>query len=144
MLTDTHVHVLLHYYYNRFTAPWSLSGTTWVSQNQKGKTRKVKPISGFTGATDSEWQWRQLGNMQICTSPQTDNHNSISPLNFFTDRMPFLLPIQQRRSTEDTYVLTDAYVHSYVLSHTYILHCSLCSIILYMYILYNIYCPKTE
>jgi len=25
-------------------APWTVSGTTWVSQYQKGKTRKVKPI----------------------------------------------------------------------------------------------------
>jgi len=24
--------------------------------------------SGFTGARDSEWQWYQLGHMQICTS----------------------------------------------------------------------------
>jgi len=30
----------------------------------------------FTEARDSEWQWHQLGHMQICTSPQTDNHTS--------------------------------------------------------------------
>jgi len=41
-----------------------VSGTTWVSWYQKGKTRKVKPI-WFTGARDSEWQWYQLG---ICKS----------------------------------------------------------------------------
>jgi len=41
--------------------------------------------------------------MQICTSPQTDNHASIPPLSFFTGRMPFLLPNQQRQSTEGTY-----------------------------------------
>jgi len=29
------------YYCNHFTALWILSGTTWVSQNQKGKTKKV-------------------------------------------------------------------------------------------------------
>jgi len=56
--------------------------------------------SGFTGARDSEWQWHQLGRMQICTSPQTDNHASISPLSFFTGRIPFLLPNQQHQSTE--------------------------------------------
>jgi len=27
--------------------------------------------SGFTGARDSEWQWHQLGHMQICTSLQS-------------------------------------------------------------------------
>jgi len=31
-----------YYYYNHFTAPWTLSGTTRVSWYQKGKTRKVK------------------------------------------------------------------------------------------------------
>ena len=31
-------------YYNRFTAPWTLSGTTRVNRYQKGKTRKVKQI----------------------------------------------------------------------------------------------------
>jgi len=33
-----------NYYYNHFTARCNLSGTTWVSWYQKGKTRKVKPI----------------------------------------------------------------------------------------------------
>jgi len=45
-------------------------------------TRKVKNQSGFTGARDSEWQWHQLGYMQICTLPQTDNHASIPSLSF--------------------------------------------------------------
>jgi len=30
--------------YYHFMAPWTSSGTTWVSRYQKGKTRKVKPI----------------------------------------------------------------------------------------------------
>jgi len=30
----------------------------------------------FIEATDSEWQWDHLSHMQICTSPQTDNHAS--------------------------------------------------------------------
>jgi len=38
--------------------------------------------------------------MQICTSLQTDNHASTSLLSFFTGRMPFLPPNQQRQSTE--------------------------------------------
>jgi len=75
-----------NYYYNRVMALWILYGTTRVSQYQKRKTRKVKP-SGFAGARDSEWQWHQLGPMQICTSPQTDNHTSI--------QFSFLPPNQQ-------------------------------------------------
>jgi len=47
------------------------------------------------------WQWHQLDHMQIiCTSLQTDNHASTSPLSF-TGRIPFLPPNQQRQSTED-------------------------------------------
>ena len=52
-----------------------LSGTTRVSRYQKGKTNL-----NFTGARDSEWQCHQLGHMQVCTSLQTDNHASTSPL----------------------------------------------------------------
>jgi len=38
--------------------------------------------------------------MQVCTSLQIDNHASTPPLGFFTGRMPFLPPNQQRQSTE--------------------------------------------
>jgi len=55
------------------------SGTTQVSQYQKGKTNLE-----FTEARDSQWQWHQLGHMQVCTSLQTDNHASTSLLKFFT------------------------------------------------------------
>jgi len=72
-----------------------LSGTTWVSQYQKGKTNL-----DFTGARESEWQWHQLGRMQVCTTLQSDNHASTPPLSFFTGRMPFLPPNQQCQSTE--------------------------------------------
>jgi len=37
-----------------------------VSQYQKGKTNL-----DFTEARDSEWQWHQLGRMQVCTSLPT-------------------------------------------------------------------------
>jgi len=66
-----------------------------VSQYQKDKTNL-----DFTEARDSEWQWHQLGHMQVCTSLQTDNQASTPPLSFFTGRMPFLLPNQQCQSTK--------------------------------------------
>jgi len=53
----------------------------------------------FTEARDGEWQWHQLGHMQVCTLLQADNHASTQPL-FFTGRMPFLPPNQLRQSTE--------------------------------------------
>ena len=40
-----------------------LSGSTRVSRYQKGKTDL-----NFTEARDSEWQWHQLGLMQVCIS----------------------------------------------------------------------------
>ena len=76
-----------------FNSP--LSGTTRVSRYEKGKTNL-----DFTEARDSEWQWHQLGRVQVCTSLQTDNHASTPPLKLFTGRMPFLLPNQQRQNTE--------------------------------------------
>jgi len=54
-----------------------MSGTTRVSRYQKGKTNL-----DFTEARDSEWQWHQLGRMEVCTSLQTDNHASTPPLSF--------------------------------------------------------------
>jgi len=53
------------------------SRTTWVSRYQEGKTNL-----DFTAARDSEWQWHQLGHMQVCTSLQTDNHASTPPICF--------------------------------------------------------------
>jgi len=37
----------------------------------------------FTETSDSEWQWHQLGQMQVCTLLQTDNHASTPPLSFY-------------------------------------------------------------
>jgi len=54
-----------------------LSGTTRVCRYQKGKTNL-----DFTEARDSEWQWHQLGHVQVSTSLQTDNHASTPPLSF--------------------------------------------------------------
>jgi len=61
------------------------SRTTWISRYQRGKTNL-----DFTGARYSEWQWHQLGHIQVCTSLQTDNLASTPPLSFFTGRMLFL------------------------------------------------------
>jgi len=63
------------------------SGTTQVSQYQKGKTNL-----DFTGATDSEWQWHQLGYMQVCTSLQTDKHASTPLVSFLQAGCPSCRP----------------------------------------------------
>ena len=68
------------------------SGTTLVSWYQKGETNL-----DFTEARDSEWQWHQLGNMQVCTSLQTDNYVSTPPLGFYR---PGALPAAQPTAPE--------------------------------------------
>jgi len=73
-----------------FNGPFS--GTTWVSQYQKGKTNL-----DFTEARDSEWLWHQLGHMQVCTLLQADNHASTPPLNFYR---PDALPAAQQTASK--------------------------------------------
>ena len=68
-------HPYVHTYTHQFNCP--LSGTTWVSRYQKGKTNL-----DFTEARDNAWQRHQLGHMQVCTSLQTDNHASIPQLSY--------------------------------------------------------------
>ena len=74
--THTHTHL---------TA--AFSRTTWLRLYQKGKSNL-----DFNEARDSEWQWHQLGHMQVCTSLQTDNHTSTPPLSFYR---PDALPVAQ-------------------------------------------------
>ena len=71
----THTHTL------PFNGPFT--GTTQVSRYQKGKTNL-----DITEARDSEWQWRQLDRMQVCTLFQTDNHASTPPLSFLQAGCP--------------------------------------------------------
>ena len=76
--TQTHTHP--------FNGPFS--GTIRVSRYQKGKTNL-----DFTEARDSEWQWHQLGHMQVRISLQTDNHASTPPLSFYRpDALPAAQP----------------------------------------------------
>ena len=76
-VTHTHTH--------QVSGPFS--GTTWVSRYQKGKTNL-----DFTEARDTEWQWHQLGHMQVCTSLQTDKHASTSTLSCLQAGRPSCRP----------------------------------------------------
>ena len=80
-----HVRTTTLYYTQPFNGPYS--GTTRVSRYQKGKTNL-----DFTEARDSEWQWHQLGRMQVCTSLQTDNHARTPPLSFLPAGCPSCRP----------------------------------------------------
>ena len=94
-LQGTHTHP--------FNGPFS--GTTHVSRHQKGKTNL-----DFTEARDSEWQWHQLGHMQVCTSLQTDNHASTSPLSFLQARCPSCRPTNSVKALKgQTYLNSNLY-----------------------------------
>ena len=80
--THTHTHP--------FNGPFSR--ITRVSRYQKGKTNL-----DFTEARDSEWQWHQLGYMQVCTSLQTDNHANTHRSVFYR---PDVLPVAQPTASE--------------------------------------------
>jgi len=84
--THTHTHP--------FNGP--LSRTTRVSGYQKGKTNL-----DFTEARDSEWQWHQLGHMQVCTSLQTDNHASTPPLSFLQAGCPSWRPTNSVKARKE-------------------------------------------
>jgi len=46
----------------------------------------------FTEARDSEWQRHQLGQLQVCTLLQTDNHSNTPPLCFLQAGCPSCRP----------------------------------------------------
>ena len=61
-----------------------------MSRYQKGKTSL-----DFTEARDSEWQWYQLGHVQVCTSLQTDNHANTHHAVFYRpDALPAAQPTE--------------------------------------------------
>jgi len=78
--------------------------TTRVSRYQKGKTNL-----DFTEARDSEWQWHQLGHMQVCTSLQTDNHTSTPPLSFLQAGCPSCRPTNSVKALKANQ--TNTYLH---------------------------------
>jgi len=76
-----------------------LSGTTQVSRHQKGKTNL-----DITESRDSEWQWHQLGHMQVCTSLQIGNHASIPPLRFLQAGCPSCHPTNSIKALKAKHV----------------------------------------
>jgi len=64
---------------------YPFSRRTQVSRYQKGKTNL-----DFTEARDSEWQWHQLGHMQV--KIQIDDHAITPPLSFLQAGCPSCYP----------------------------------------------------
>ena len=83
-MTKTHTHTHTH----TFNGPFSR--TTRVSRYQKGKPVWI--------LLKQEWQWHQLGHMQVCTSLQTDNHHNTSPLSFLQAGCPSCRPTNSAKA----------------------------------------------
>jgi len=81
--TMIHVTTTLHSFNNLF------SRTTYISWHQEDKPFWILLEQEMIG-----WQWHHLDHMQIiCTSLQTDNHASSSPLSFYRlDPLPAAQP----------------------------------------------------
>jgi len=83
-----------------FKGPFSV--ITRVNRYQKGKTNL-----DFTEARDSEWQWHQLGHMQVCTLLQTDNHASNLPLSFLQAGCPSCRPTNSLKAVLLPFIITE-------------------------------------
>ena len=88
--------LLLLLHTHPFNGPFSR--TTQVGRYQKGKTNL-----DCTEARDSEWQWHQLGHMQVCTSLQTDNHANTPPLSFLQAGCPSCRPTNSVKALKADY-----------------------------------------
>jgi len=88
-----------HTHTHPFIGPFSR--TTQVGRYQKGKTNL-----DLTEARDCEWQWHQLGHTQVCTSLQTDNHASTSPLSFLQAGCPSCCPTNSVKALEAHWIIT--------------------------------------
>ena len=95
MQVDLYTHTHTHPFNGSF------SGTTHVSRYQKGKTNL-----DFTEARDSEWQWHQLGNRQVCTLLQTGNHARTPPLSFLQSGCPSCRPTNSVKALKAITVIT--------------------------------------
>ena len=95
-VTPTHTHRHTHAIVLRLF--WILSGTTWVSQNQKGKTNLDLLEQETVSGSGISWA--------MCNSaPHPSQPRQRPTTQFFTGQIPFLPPNQQRQSTEGTTIV---------------------------------------
>jgi len=101
LLTHSILHTSDHHFCQLVTlrTHTPLSRTTWVGWYRKGKINL-----DFTEARDSEWQWHQLGRVQVLTSLQTDNHNP--PLCFLQAGCPSCCPANSVKALKAWRTLT--------------------------------------
>ena len=104
----THTHTHMHLMHS------SLSRTTWISRYQKGKTNL-----DFTEARDSEWQWHQLGRMQVCNSVQTTTPAPHHSVFYRPDALPAAQPTASKhwRQTYTRVVTILEKLHAFIINN---------------------------
>ena len=80
--TNTHAHTYTHTCTHLMALFWNYLGQPVL---------KDKTNLDFSEARESEWQWHQLGHMQVCTSLPIDNHAHHS-LFYRPDALPAIQP----------------------------------------------------
>ena len=88
---------------------------TQVSQYQKGRTSL-----DFTEARDSEWH--QLGQTQVCTLLQKDNHASTPPLSFLQAGCPFCRPTNSVKALKALQALKELVIMTKVIARVHPVH----------------------
>jgi len=93
---------ILHkiYYYYATTSVLQLSGLCLGLPGSAGTRTNLD----FTEARDNEWQWHQMGHMQICISSQTDNHASTPPLSFLQAEWPSCHPTNSVKALKANFI----------------------------------------
>jgi len=96
---EHHTHTHTHTHTTVLLLSWNMSGTTRMSRYQKGKTRKVKTNLDLL-------EQEIMSGSGICwaickSAPHPRQPRQHPTTQFFTGRMPFLPPNQQRQSTEE-------------------------------------------
>jgi len=75
----------------------------FLGQPRWTSTCKVKPIWILLKQETCEWQWHQLGHMQVCTSLQRDKHASTPPLSFLQAGCPSCHPTNNVKALNAEY-----------------------------------------
>jgi len=96
------------------TQPFNCPLSGWAG------TRKVKTNLDFTEARDSEWQWYQLGHMQVCTSLNTDNHGSTTQLSFLQAGCPSCNPTNSVKALKATLGISTLWARPQKVCHLFV------------------------
>jgi len=68
------------------------TSSSQLSFLQAGCPCPTNSVKALKAITESEWQWHQLGHVQVCTTLQADNYASTPPLSFLQAGCPSCRP----------------------------------------------------